>query len=51
MTVLQDFIEETHHKEKLDSPSGTAISLANDIIDNNNSFKSWTKNKIPKVFQ
>ena len=38
-------IEETHHKEKLDSPSGTAISLANDIIDNNNSFKSWTKNK------
>ena len=36
-------IEETHHKEKLDSPSGTAISLANDIIDNNNSIKSWTK--------
>ena len=38
-------IEETHHKEKLDSPSGTAISLANDIIEKNNSFKSWTKNK------
>ena len=41
-------IEETHHKEKLDSPSGTAISLANDIIDNNNSIKSWTKNKNSK---
>jgi 4-hydroxy-tetrahydrodipicolinate reductase len=25
-------IEETHHKQKLDSPSGTAISLANDIL-------------------
>ena len=41
-------IKETHHKEKLDSPSGTAISLANDIIKNNNSFKSWTKNKNSK---
>ena len=38
-------IEETHHKEKLDSPSGTAISLANDIIGKNNSFKSWGKDK------
>lgn len=25
-------IEETHHKQKLDAPSGTAIKLANDII-------------------
>jgi len=25
-------MEEIHHTEKLDSPSGTAISLANDII-------------------
>ena len=41
-------IKETHHKEKLDSPSGTAISLANDIIKKNNSFKSWTKNKNSK---
>jgi len=41
-------IKETHHKEKLDSPSGTAISLANDIIDNNNSFKTWTQNKDSK---
>ena len=26
------FIEEIHHSQKLDSPSGTAITLANDII-------------------
>ena len=26
-------IEETHHTQKLDAPSGTAITLANDIID------------------
>ena len=41
-------IEETHHKEKVDSPSGTAISLANDIIEKNNSFISWGKNKNSK---
>ena len=28
-------VEETHHNEKLDSPSGTALTLANDIIDKN----------------
>ncbi|WP_185855579.1 4-hydroxy-tetrahydrodipicolinate reductase [Blattabacterium cuenoti] len=28
-------IEEVHHKKKLDNPSGTSISLANDIINNN----------------
>ena len=38
-------IEETHHKEKLDSPSGTAISLAESTIEKNNSFDSWTKNE------
>ena len=41
-------IEEIHHKEKLDSPSGTAISLEKDIIDKNNSFKNWTENKRSK---
>ncbi|WP_185858601.1 4-hydroxy-tetrahydrodipicolinate reductase [Blattabacterium cuenoti] len=34
-------IEEIHHKEKIDKPSGTAISLAQDII-NNNIKKTWT---------
>jgi 4-hydroxy-tetrahydrodipicolinate reductase len=34
-------IEETHHTEKLDSPSGTAISIANGILENNSDYMSW----------
>lgn len=34
-------IEETHHLQKKDAPSGTAITLANDIISENNFKKSW----------
>ncbi len=34
-------IEEIHHKAKLDAPSGTAISLANDIINNIDRKKDW----------
>jgi 4-hydroxy-tetrahydrodipicolinate reductase len=34
-------MEEIHHTQKLDAPSGTAISLANDIIANSN-YSSWT---------
>jgi len=34
-------IEETHHTEKIDSPSGTAISLVNDIILEKNKYDSW----------
>ncbi len=33
-------MEEIHHTQKLDAPSGTAISLARDIIDNTN-YSSW----------
>ena len=33
---------ETHHIHKLDAPSGTAISLANGIIDNLDRKNSWT---------
>jgi len=33
-------LEEIHHIQKLDAPSGTAISLAEGIIDNSNK-KSW----------
>jgi len=33
-------IEEIHHTEKLDAPSGTAISLANDIINETN-YDNW----------
>ncbi|HNW75657.1 MAG TPA: 4-hydroxy-tetrahydrodipicolinate reductase [Bacteroidales bacterium] len=36
-------IEETHHVHKLDSPSGTAIVLANDIIRNSDRKDKWVK--------
>ena len=34
-------MEEIHHTQKLDAPSGTAISLANGIIENS-AYESWT---------
>lgn len=34
-------LTEIHHTEKLDSPSGTAISLANDIMFENPDITSW----------
>lgn len=37
----QACIEEIHHVQKLDAPSGTAISLANGILENNESYLSW----------
>ena len=43
MTHLETYkvnIEEIHHTQKLDAPSGTAITLAEGIIDNSN-FKKW----------
>lgn len=36
-------MEETHHIHKLDAPSGTAITLAEEIIDNIDRKKEWTK--------
>lgn len=44
MTQLPKYnttIEEVHHIEKLDAPSGTAISLANDIINETN-YDNWS---------
>ncbi|MDR1950923.1 MAG: 4-hydroxy-tetrahydrodipicolinate reductase [Bacteroidales bacterium] len=35
-------IEETHHLQKLDKPSGTAITLAENLIENYPQKKSWT---------
>lgn len=48
-------MEEIHHTEKKDAPSGTAITLAQGIIKNNKSIKDWylvgesesTPNSIP----
>lgn len=34
-------IEEIHHIQKLDAPSGTAVSLADGIIQNNKNYTSW----------
>jgi 4-hydroxy-tetrahydrodipicolinate reductase len=39
-------IEEIHHTQKLDAPSGTAISLANGIIENSK-YASWTLSENP----
>ena len=35
-------IEEIHHAAKLDSPSGTAIMLSDQIVANNDSYSGWT---------
>lgn len=37
-------MEEIHHTQKLDAPSGTAISLAKGVIENSN-YTSWTLDK------
>lgn len=37
-------LEEIHHTQKLDAPSGTAISLAKGIIENSD-YTSWTLDK------
>jgi 4-hydroxy-tetrahydrodipicolinate reductase len=34
-------IEETHHLQKLDAPSGTAVTLAEGIIANNSNYNEW----------
>ena len=36
-------MEEVHHIHKLDAPSGTAITLAEDIVKNMDRLKDWTK--------
>ena len=35
-------IHEIHHTQKLDAPSGTAISLAKDLIQNHQTYNKWT---------
>ena len=47
MSNLKDYevsMEEIHHVHKLDAPSGTAISLARDILDNSEK-ESWSLEK------
>jgi 4-hydroxy-tetrahydrodipicolinate reductase len=42
-------IEEVHHLQKLDAPSGTAITLADEILQENDYYISWVlgKGEIP----
>ena len=40
-------MEEIHHTQKLDAPSGTAISLAKGVIDNS-SYAKWTMDEAKK---
>ena len=41
-------IVDTHHLQKLDEPSGTAITLAEDIVKNHPSYNKWTLNASKK---
>lgn len=43
------YTNEIHHLEKKDSPSGTAITLAEGILDAYASKKSWVNNQIPNA--
>ena len=40
---------EIHHTKKLDAPSGTAISLAEDIIDETERLKNWENNSVEEA--
>ncbi|MCD6366412.1 MAG: 4-hydroxy-tetrahydrodipicolinate reductase [Bacteroidales bacterium] len=45
MSNFKDYsvsIDETHHIHKLDKPSGTAITLANQIIEQNDKKQQWS---------
>jgi 4-hydroxy-tetrahydrodipicolinate reductase len=38
-------IDEIHHTQKLDAPSGTAVTLADQIIENHSNYSSWHLNE------
>lgn len=42
-------IDETHHTQKIDSPSGTSITLANQIIQKLNRKSNWVKEQNNKI--
>ena len=42
-------IEETHHTQKKDAPSGTAITLAENILLENGQKKKWVNDKLASV--
>ena len=44
-------LEETHHTAKVDAPSGTAIKLANDVIDNLERKDVWVNKNSEKDYE
>lgn len=38
-------VKEIHHKEKVDAPSGTAVSIASDMMLANDNYSSWIHQK------
>ena len=42
-------IDEIHHIDKIDAPSGTAITLAEDIIKQNSKLSAWVNHKTNKT--
>lgn len=52
MNNYQDYsasIHEIHHTQKLDSPSGTGISLAEQLIANHSGYKDWANVKKSEI--
>lgn len=47
-TDYKAHVEETHHTEKLDAPSGTAITIAEGIIANHQGYNAWFLNENTK---
>lgn len=45
-TTYEVAVEETHHTQKKDAPSGTAITITDQIIDNLDRKSSWQLNNI-----
>ncbi len=48
MSNLKEYnvtMEEIHHTKKLDAPSGTAITLADGVIEHNANYNAWELNK------
>lgn len=42
-------VVEIHHTQKLDAPSGTGISIVEQIIDNHNTYKNWENVKKSQI--
>lgn len=42
-------IKEIHHIHKLDHPSGTAITLANEVIERNDRLDRWSESPAPRA--